>query len=232
MNSCGVASRRKCEEMILEGRVKVNGVVVKELGFKVSDSDTVEVGGKIIRKENEYVYYILNKPIGYVTTVKDQKGRKTVIELIPNDKRVFPVGRLDIMTDGLLLLTNDGDLAYQLTHPKHLVEKEYYVTVNGKVTQEQLSKLENGILLDDGLTAPAKAYIVIETKDRTTISLTIHEGRNRQVRRMIEAIGKKVLKLTRVRLCNLTLSDLPVGKYRSLSKKEVEELKKYLSISS
>ncbi len=232
MNSCGVASRRKCEEMILEGRVKVNGVVVKELGFKVSESDTVEVDEKIIEKETEYVYYILNKPIGYVTTVKDQKGRKTVMELIPKDKRVFPVGRLDIMTDGLLLLTNDGEIAYQLTHPKHLVEKEYYVTVDGKITEGQLLQLEKGILLDDGLTAPAKARIVKEATDRTTISLTIHEGRNRQVRRMMEAIGKKVLKLTRVRLCNLTLSDLPVGKYRSLSKKEVEELKKYLSISS
>ncbi len=232
MASCGIASRRKCEEMILEGRVKVNGVVVKELGFKVSESDTVEVDEKIIEKETEYVYYILNKPIGYVTTVKDQKGRKTVMELIPKDKRVFPVGRLDIMTDGLLLLTNDGEIAYQLTHPKHLVEKEYYVTVDGKITEGQLLQLEKGILLDDGLTAPAKARIVKEATDRTTISLTIHEGRNRQVRRMMEAIGKKVLKLTRVRLCNLTLSDLPVGKYRSLSKKEVEELKKYLSISS
>lgn len=225
MATAGVASRRKSEELILEGKVKVNGIVVRELGFKVSEKDIVEVEGKVINKDIKHVYYLLNKPIGYVTTVKDPQGRKTVMELVPKDKRVFPVGRLDIMTDGLLLLTDDGQLAYQLTHPKYLVEKEYHVKVKGKVGLEQIEKLQNGIMLEDGLTAPAKAVILKEDKGETLISLTIHEGRNRQVRRMMDAIGKKVLKLTRVRYGHLTLAGVPVGKYRLLTKKEVEKFK-------
>ncbi|WP_143055881.1 pseudouridine synthase [Anaerobranca gottschalkii] len=225
MAAAGVASRRKSEELILEGKVKVNGQVIRELGFKVSEKDRVEVEGKVINKKINHVYYLLNKPVGYVTTVSDPQGRKTVMELVPKGKRVFPVGRLDIMTDGLLLLTDDGQLAYQLTHPKYLVEKEYHVKVKGKVGLDQIEKLEKGIMLEDGLTAPAKAVILKETNGETVISLTIHEGRNRQVRRMMEAIGKKVLKLTRVRYGDLTLAGVPVGKYRVLTDKEVEKLK-------
>lgn len=225
MASAGVASRRKCEELILAGQVKVNGIIVNELGVKVSEDDEVWVSGKLLSKPKVNKYYLLNKPTGYVTTVTDPQGRKTVMELVPRVSRVFPVGRLDIMTDGLLLLTNDGELAFQLTHPKHMMQKEYHVIVNGNVTQEQLERLEKGIMLEDGMTAPAKAHIVSIAKGETVVSLTIHEGKNRQVRRMIDAIGKKVLRLTRVRYADLTLEGVPVGKYRELSSEEINSLK-------
>lgn len=223
MATAGVASRRKSEDLILEGKVKVNGEVVKELGFKVSDSDEIEVSGRILSKPRKNTYYLLNKPVGYVTTVTDPQGRKTVMGLIPKDTRVFPVGRLDIMTEGLLLLTDDGDLAYKLTHPKHEIEKEYHVKVNGTITHEQIEKLKSGVILEDGLTAPAKAAIVNINKGETLLSLTIHEGKNRQVRRMIDAIGKKVLKLKRVRYGHLSLEDVPLGKFRELTADEINQ---------
>lgn len=225
MATAGVASRRKSEELILQGKVKVNGKVVKELGFKVSQSDEIEVLGRVLSKPKKNTYYLLNKPLGYVTTVTDPQGRKTVMDLIPKNTRVFPVGRLDIMTEGLLLLTDDGDLAFKLTHPKYEIEKEYHVKINGTITREQVEKLESGVMLEDGLTAPAKAAIVNDSKGETLLSLTIHEGKNRQVRRMIDAIGKKVLKLNRVRYGHLSLEGVPLGKTRMLTEEEINRFK-------
>lgn len=224
MASAGVASRRKSEDLILEGKVKVNGQLVTELGFKVSQSDLVEVEGKEIYKPKGHVYYLLNKPTGYVTTVSDPQGRKTVMELVPKDHRVFPVGRLDIMTEGLLILTDDGELAYKLTHPKHKVEKEYHVKVNGIVTQEHITNLREGIMLDDGKTSPAKVEILNIQGGEATLSLIIHEGKNRQVRRMMEAVGRKVITLRRVKYGNLTLEGVQLGKYRNLTEEEVQWL--------
>ncbi|QNO16737.1 rRNA pseudouridine synthase [Alkalicella caledoniensis] len=224
MASAGVASRRKSEELILEGKVKVNGQLVTELGFKVSQSDLVEVEGKEIYKPKGHVYYLLNKPTGYVTTVSDPQGRKTVMELVPKDHRVFPVGRLDIMTEGLLILTDDGELAYKLTHPKHMVEKEYHVKVNGIVAQEHITNLREGIMLDDGKTSPAKVEILNIQGGEATLSLIIHEGKNRQVRRMMEAVGRKVITLRRVKYGNLTLEGVQLGKYRNLTEEEVQWL--------
>lgn len=221
MASAGVASRRKCEELILEGKVRVNGEIVRELGFRVTHMDEIKVEGKILSKPSKNTYYLLNKPVGYVTTVNDPQGRKTVMELVPKKARVFPVGRLDIMTEGLLLLTDDGELAYKLTHPKHEINKEYHVLVNGTVTQGQIDILKEGVMLEDGLTAPAKAEIVKISKGETLLALIIHEGKNRQVRRMIDAIGKKVLKLTRVRYGPLNLEGVPIGKFRELSQNEI-----------
>ena len=224
MASAGVASRRKCEDIILQGKVKVNGQVVTEMGFKVTAADTIEVDKKIINKPEGHRYYLLNKPIGYITTAADPQGRQTVMELVPQEHRVFPVGRLDIMTSGLLILTDHGDLAYKLTHPKFMIDKEYHVRVNGTVTEEQIKDLRAGIMLDDGMTSEAQVEIISIQAGDTSLTLTIHEGRNRQVRRMMEAIGRNVVSLTRVRYGDLTLEGVKLGKYRTLTKDEVQRL--------
>lgn len=225
---CGIASRRKCEEYILEGKVKVNGKVVTELGTKVDDSDKIEFQNKQVSKTNEYVYILLNKPIDYVTTVKDQFKRNTVLDLVKTDKRLVPVGRLDMYTSGAIILTNDGDFVYKVTHPKHEIPKTYNVTVVGKATKEDIEKLENGVDIGDFVTNKAQVKIlkVDENKNISRLSITIHEGKNRQIRRMCEAIGKKVLGLHRSKIGNLTVKDLPLGKWRYLKKEEVQKLLK------
>ena len=225
---CGIASRRKCEEYILEGKVKVNEKVVTELGTKVDDSDKIEFQNKQVSKTNEYVYILLNKPIDYVTTVKDQFKRNTVLDLVKTDKRLVPVGRLDMYTSGALILTNDGDFVYKVTHPKHEIPKTYNVTVVGKATKEDIEKLENGVDIGDFVTNKAQVKIlkVDENKNISRLSITIHEGKNRQIRRMCEAIGKKVLGLHRSKIGNLTVKDLPLGKWRYLKKEEVQKLLK------
>ncbi|MFJ7933413.1 pseudouridine synthase [Sporosarcina sp. NPDC096371] len=223
----GVASRRKSETLIVEGKVKVNGVVVTELGTKVSNSDRVEVEGIQLVKEN-YVYYLLYKPRSVISTVHDDKGRKTVLDLFPLvDERVFPVGRLDYDTSGIILMTNDGDFSYLMTHPKFGIKKRYVAKVKGIPDRESLRKLERGIDLDDGKTAPA--HVKMQTVDKKAgtalIEITIHEGRNRQVRRMFDAIGCPVLKLRRESFGTLTTHGLNAGEARELTKHEVKQLR-------
>ena len=224
----GVASRRKAEQLITEGKVKVNGKIVRELGTKVSNSDTIEVEGVKLEKENK-VYFLLYKPKGYISAVTDDKGRKTVVDIFKKHvpERIFPVGRLDYDTTGLLLLTNDGEFSYQLTHPKFKIDKTYVARVKGVPTIEGLKKLQRGIKLEDGKTAPAKVSMTSfdEKAGKAICEITIHEGRNRQVRRMFEAIGTPVVKLKRERFAFLDLGNLSPGEYRELTKHEVKRLR-------
>jgi len=222
----GVASRRKSEELITLGRVKVNGKVVTELGSKVDPArDKVSVGGRQLAAE-EPVYVLFHKPKGYVTTLSDPEGRPTVMELLKTVKeRLFPVGRLDFNTEGVLFLTNDGELAHGLMHPKGEVEKTYHVKLRGRVDDAALKSLARGVTLDDGSkTAPAGVARIGETDKNTWIELTLHEGKNRQVHRMAEAVGHQVLKLERVRYAGLVLGSLKAGSYRRLVAREVDEL--------
>ena len=226
--NAGIASRRKCEELILDGKVEVNGTIVTELGTKVSEKDIVKYNGKIVKTEEEKIYILLNKPIGYVTTAKDQFNRDTVLDLIKINKRIVPVGRLDMYTSGALILTNDGEFVNMLTHPKNEIDKTYNVTVKGNVTNEDTEQLQKGVKIDDEyITKPAKVKILKIDKEKniSRIQITIHEGKNRQVRKMCEAINKKVLALHRCKIGNLEVKDLEVGKWRYLTKKEVENLK-------
>lgn len=224
----GVASRRKAEQLIVEGKVKVNGKVVRELGTKVSNSDTIEVEGVKLEKEDK-VYFLLYKPKGYISAVTDDKGRKTVVDIFKKrvPERIFPVGRLDYDTTGLLLLTNDGEFSYQLTHPKFKIDKTYIARVKGVPTIEGLKKLQRGIKLEDGKTAPAKVSMTSfdEKAGKAICEITIHEGKNRQVRRMFEAIGTPVVKLKRERFAFLDLGSLKPGEYRELTKHEVKLLR-------
>ncbi|EKN69651.1 pseudouridine synthase [Neobacillus bataviensis LMG 21833] len=223
----GIASRRKSEELIKEGRVKVNGKVVTELGVKVSPSDKVEVNEIQIEKE-EPVYFLLYKPRGVISSVSDDKGRKVVTDFFSHFKeRIFPVGRLDYDTSGLLLLTNDGEFANLLMHPKNELDKVYVAKIKGIPLRENLRKLEKGIRLEDGKTAPAKVNLLSVDKKKQTaiVEITIHEGRNRQVRRMFEAIGNEVLKLKRERYGFLTLNGLKTGEARELTPHEVKQLR-------
>ena len=228
----GIASRRKCEEYIQEGRVRVNGKVVKELGIKIdSDSDVIEFDEKVVDKVVKKVYVLLNKPIGYVTTVKDQFDRPTVMDLVKINEKVLPVGRLDMYTSGALILSNDGDFINKVTHPKNEVEKTYTVTVKGIVTDEDVERLKNGVEIqidssDTFKTGKAKVKILKTDQEKqiSRLQITIHEGKNRQVRKMCEAIGKKVLALHRRKIGNLDVKNIEIGKWRYLNSKEVEEL--------
>lgn len=228
----GIASRRKSEELITSGKIKVNGQVVTELGIKINpEIDIVEYNEKQIKEENKKIYILLNKPIGYVTTVKDQFKRDTVMELVKGVKeRIVPVGRLDMYTSGALLLSNDGDFINKVTHPKHEIEKTYNATIVGKVTKEDVEKLTKGVEIQDDLetyvTKPAKVKIlkIDEEKNLSRIQITIHEGKNREVRRMCEAIGKKVIALHRTQIGNIDVKDLQLGKWRYLTEKEIQNL--------
>ncbi|WP_172189594.1 pseudouridine synthase [Lentilactobacillus kribbianus] len=232
MAQAGVASRRKAESMITDGEVKVNGKVVKELGTKVTDKDTIIVNGVPISKE-EHVYYLLYKPRGVVTTVKDDKKRKTVLDFFENvSERIYPVGRLDYDTSGLLLLTNDGELDNRLTHPKYEFEKNYVAKVKGIVSNNDLKQLRVGVMIDDKKSAPAKVKLIKTNEDAKTsiVSLTIHEGRNHQVKKMMSAVGHSVMKLSRESYGFLTLQGLQPGEWRRLKPHEVEELKKKVGL--
>lgn len=224
----GVASRRTCEELIQQGKVKVNGTVVKEMGIKIDpEKDTVEVAGKTVKNEEEKVYLLLNKPKGYVTTLRDPQKRPKVVDLLKEvEARVYPVGRLDYDTEGLLLLTNDGDITYKLTHPKHEIGKTYLALVKGVPDQDKLKRFQKGLRLADGLTSPAKVKLLKKQGSNTLLEIIIYEGRNRQIRRMCETIGHPVLELKRTAMGFLQLSGLETGKYRYLTKTEISKLKK------
>ncbi len=227
MAHAGVASRRSAETLILEGKVKINGKVVRELGTRVGVNDKVEVNGIQIEKE-EPVYHVMYKPRGVLSTVNDDKGRKTITDFFFHIKeRVYPIGRLDYNTSGLLIVTNDGEFANLLMHPKFQIDKTYVAKVEGIPKREHIRLLEKGILLEDGKTAPAKAKLLSsDDKKRTSIiELTIHEGRNRQVRRMLEAIHCPVIKLKREQYGFLTLGNMKPGDTRELSPKEVKQLR-------
>lgn len=228
--SCGIASRRKAEELIIENRVKVNGKVINELSFQINETeDKVEVDGKLIGLEEELVYIMLNKPEGYVTTVKDQFDRKSVIDLVKGvGARVYPIGRLDYETSGLLLLTNDGDLTYKLTHPKHEVDKTYVATVKGIPNESEINNFEKGLYIEDYKTAPAKIKIVKKNieKNYAVCEIKIHEGRNRQVRKMCRAINHPVMNLRRKAMGKIVLKDVEIGQYRYLTNDEINYLKK------
>ncbi|HHX60782.1 MAG TPA: rRNA pseudouridine synthase [Epulopiscium sp.] len=223
----GVASRRKSEELILNGSVKVNNITITELGTKIDpDTDIVMYKDQIVKGEEKQVYYMLNKPVGYVTTVKDEKDRKTVLDLLHLvPERIYPVGRLDCDTSGLLLLTNDGDLTYLITHPKHEIEKTYIATVRGIPNNVQLDHFREGLIIDNWKTATAKISILNTNNNSATLSITIREGRNRQVRKMCAAIGTPVISLRRVCVGTITLGELDSGKYRPLTEKEINYLK-------
>jgi 23S rRNA pseudouridine2605 synthase len=224
----GILSRRKAEEAILQGKVKVDGNVVTELGTKINPSiNKVEYEGKLVNENQQKVYVLLNKPIGYVTTVKDQFNRDKVTDLIKGvNVKLLPVGRLDMYTSGALILTNDGDFIYRVTHPKHEIEKTYNATLRGTIETEQIEALKNGVKIDDYITKPAQVKILKIDKEKniSRIQITIHEGKNRQVRKMCEAVGKNVIALHRAKIGNIDVKDLKIGEWRYLTQKEIEKI--------
>ena len=221
----GICSRRKAEELILAGKVLVNGEVVKELGTKVSEKDEIIVDGKSAKQE-EKVYFLLNKPRGVVTTTSDDKGRTSVVDLIETDKRIYPIGRLDYDTTGALILTNDGEFANLIMHPKNEIDKVYLAKVEGIATGVEVKKLESGVVID-GITLSSnrvKVKRIDKEKEESFIEITIHEGKNHQVKKMLESVGLPVIKLTRERIAFLTVDKLKSGEYRKLNNKEVHQL--------
>ncbi|HPZ43009.1 MAG TPA: pseudouridine synthase [Bacillota bacterium] len=227
MARAGIASRRRCEEMIASGIVKVNGKVVTELGTKVDPyRDKIVVDGTPLIPSPRKIYILMYKPRGYITTLSDEKGRKKVTDLLRDvPERVYPVGRLDYDSEGLLLLTNDGDLTYALTHPRHQVPKTYLARVKGVPEPAKLEQMAKGLVLEDGPTAPARVRMLESREGNALLEITIHEGRNRQVRRMCDHIGHPVLRLKRTRFGNLTIGNMRPGQYRHLTREEVKRLK-------
>ena len=222
----GVASRRKADELIAAGNVKVNGAVLREPGYDVTEGDIVEVNGRRIEAEEKKVYLLLNKPLGYVTTVSDDKERLTVMDLVQDvDARIFPVGRLDYNTSGMLIMTNDGDFAYKLTHPKHELTKTYRARVSGVLSTEKVWKLRNGVDIGGFITSKARVDVVKGLPKSTIVDITIHEGKNRQVRKMFKAVGNNVQELERIAIGDIRLGRLAEGHYRKLTREEVEYLK-------
>ena len=224
--SAGVTSRRKADELVADGKVKVNGAVLTTPGYHVEEGDIVEVNGVRITPAERKVYYLLNKPAGYVTSTADKEGRPLVTELVPDEVRVFPVGRLDLNTTGLLILTNDGELSNKLMHPSHEFSKRYLVRAQGIMTRAEAAKLEKGIDIGGFVTSPADVHLLKHDRNSTVAEIVIHEGKNRQVRRMFKAIGHPVLELCRTGLGNLEIGRLAVGQCRKLSPAEVEQLRR------
>ena len=223
----GIASRRKCEQLILDGKISVNGQTVQELGTKiVPNVDKITYCGKPVENQENKVYILLNKPIGYVTTAKDQFNRDTVLNLVKVKERIVPVGRLDMYTSGALILTNDGEFVYKVTHPKHEITKTYTVTVKGIIQNEEVEKLKQGVQIEDYTTRPAKVKILKTDleKDISRLEITIHEGKNRQVRKMCESVVRKVLALHRSKIGNIGVKDLKLGTWRYMKKQEIESL--------
>lgn len=228
---CGICSRRKAEELILNKKIKVNGKIVSELGFKINpEKDNVFFENKKVKLYEEKIYIMLNKPTGCVTTAKEQFERKTVFDYIDIKERIVPVGRLDYDTSGLLILTNDGDLTYKLTHPKHNIKKIYLAKVFGVPTKEKMQKFEKGLIIEGYKTAPASIKIIKKDEKTSTLEIIISEGKNRQVRKMCSAIGHNVISLERIAIENLKLGNLKLGEYRKLTNKEINYLKKFVKI--
>lgn len=224
---CGIASRRSAEKMIESGRVYVNGELVDYMGCVIDpDCDVVEIDGRVIKQESRKYYIMLNKPKNYVTTVSDDLGRPTVMQLVSDiNARIYPVGRLDFDTTGLLIMTNDGEFANILTHPRHVVNKAYIARIDKPLDEAQLQRLRSGIELDGSMTAPAKAENIKHPQKGYEVKITIHEGKNRQVRRMLDAVGANVMSLKRIAVGSLTLGNLPEGKWRRLSDAEINKLR-------
>lgn len=225
MARCGVASRRKSEELIAEKRVSINGSIVSEVVMIDEEVDVVRVDGEIIKPEERKVYIILNKPFGIITSVKDQFDRKTVTDIIDIKERIYPVGRLDYDTTGLIILTNDGDIAFKLTHPSHEIQKVYRAKIVGVPNHEEIEKFKNGIKIDDYITSYSDIRLLNRDGENCIVDITIHEGKNRQVRRMCDAINHPVIELQRIRMGDISLNNLEVGEWRELSLEEVEYLK-------
>lgn len=227
MARCGVASRRKCEEIILAGRVKVNDNVIDELGTKINvHNDEIKVDNMVIVPEEKKVYIALNKPIGYISAVKDDRGRKTLLDIVKVDERIYPIGRLDYDTSGLIFLTNDGDVYNNIMHPRVSIDKTYVATIKGVISSREIELFEKGINIGDYITAPGKCKLIKAHIESCDVAITIHEGRNRQVRRMCEAIGHPVIKLKRTSIGKIKLEkELKEGQWRYLTEKEIEYLK-------
>lgn len=226
ISGCGITSRRKAEEMILNGEVRVNGLVVNTLGIKIdAENDIITINNKQIQKESNYIYIKLYKPVGYVTTVKDQFGRKTVLDLIDVKERIYPIGRLDYNTSGLLLLTNDGDLANKLMHPKYTIYKTYVALIEGTITNSSIDKLKTGIVIDGYKTAPAKVRLIKTSGCKSQVEVSIYEGKNRQVRKMFDAVGHNVIELKRISFGKIDLCNLKQGQWSYLNDEELKFLK-------
>ena len=222
----GIASRRKADELIANGNVKINGAVMKEPGYDVQDGDKVEVNGKLLSGPKKMEYVLINKPLGMVTTVDDDKDRLTVMECVKDiDARLFPVGRLDYNTSGALIMTNDGDLAYRITHPKHEVYKTYRARVAGVLSNEKVAKLRKGVDIGGIVTSRAKVNVIKGNAHSTIVEISIHEGKNRQVRKMFAAVGNPVQELERIAIGEIRLGHLKEGHYRKLTREEVEYLR-------
>lgn len=225
MASCGVASRRKCEELISEGKVKVNGVLVNEVGVKVDPlKDVVEYDGKVISKEENKVYIMLNKPEGYISSVKDEKGRATILDIVKVKERIYPIGRLDYDSSGLLLLTNDGEIYNKIIHPREELKKRYIAVVKGEITENDIKKFEIGIDIGGYITAPAEIKVISYDKHVSTVEIAIHEGKNRQIRKMCAALKHEVLSLKRISIGEIKLGYLKRGEFRNLNQEEINYL--------
>lgn len=226
ISQAGIASRRKADELTLRGKVRINGAVMKEPGYDVKEEDLVEVDGRVAKQDAKKVYVMLNKPIGFITSAADEKDRPTVMELVSEiEERLFPVGRLDYNTSGMLLMTNDGDLAFKLAHPKHHIYKTYRARVLGRLSDERLAKLRNGVDIGGFITSRAIVNVIKQAERSSVVEIKIFEGKNRQVRKMFAAVGNKVLDLERVAIGELYLGHLKQGHYRKLTQKEIEYLK-------
>lgn len=222
----GIASRRKADELTINGNVKINGLTMREPGYNVKPGDVVEVNGQRISGQEKMEYVLLNKPKGYITSMQDEKGRPVVTELVADvDARLFPVGRLDYNTSGMLILTNDGDLTYRLTHPRHQVTKTYRALVSGVLSKEKLFRLRKGVDIGGFVTSPAQVKIIRQAERSAVVDITIHEGKNRQVRKMFAAVGNPVQELQRTAIGDLRLGRLKEGHYRKLTRNEIEYLK-------
>ena len=226
MARCGVASRRKSEEIIALGKVKVNNTVITELGFKVdSNLDSVEVDGKLIKPEEKKLYIALNKPAGYISSVSDEKGRRTIMELVEVDERIYPIGRLDYDTTGLILLTNDGEIYNKIIHPRMEKNKVYEASIEGFLSMEEVKKLETGIDIGGYVTAPANIKIIDEFRNSTQLEITIHEGKNKQIRKMFEAVGHNIIFLNRISIGEIKLGNLTQGLWRNLTQEELDYIR-------
>lgn len=224
--SAGVCSRRKADLLIVNGNVKVNRLVMQELGYDVKNGDVVEVNGKTIYPARQKVYIMLNKPLGYITTSSDEQDRPTVLDLVTDiSERIFPIGRLDANTTGLLIMTNDGDFSQAMAHPGNKIYKTYRARVAGTISDERLRKLEKGVDIGGFITSPAKVKLIKQSKGSAIVEIKIHEGKNRQVRKMFSAVGNKVIELERVAIGDLYLGNLMSGHYRKLTLKEIDSLK-------